>query len=155
MCTNRTDFRSLLADTDVTAFCTFPDSVAVFGEYQAVFYIGEQFTITFFMCLFNFADSREQIRNAVKALFLGNGSEFLVHVSPFVVFPFRSSSQVLSGIRDFSAAEQLKPKFCMFFFVVGSFFKNLGNLYIAVFFCLGSKVGVLIACLRFTSESGH
>ena len=69
MIADRTDFRSLFSDVNVSAICTFPDGIAVFREHISALDIGKQLAKAFFVCLFNLSDCFKQGSNLVEALF--------------------------------------------------------------------------------------
>ena len=65
------------------------------------------------------------------------------------------SLQVVHGAGHFSALEQLEPDFGVFLFVVGSFFKELADLDVTVFFGLGGVVTVFGVGLAFAGKGGQ
>ena len=75
MLAHRADFRRALAYHDVAAVGALPDHIAVAGEDEAAFHIGEQLAVTLFVFFFDLADRLEQVCEMVEALFL----RFLCH----------------------------------------------------------------------------
>ena len=140
----------LLSHHDMAAIAALPDHIAIAGEDQAFFAIGQQLAIAFFMFLFNLGHAGKEERNMIKALFLGFLGEAGIHIGPFVVFAFRGRLQIFFGGAD--TIQQLEPDLSMLFFIIGGFFKDIGNLDVAILARLGGKIGILVAGFAFAGK---
>ena len=153
MRTDRAYVGCLLADDDMTAVGALPYSVAFLGEYKLVLYVGQKLSVSFFVFLFDSCYAFEQNCDVFKAFFSCRFSKPCVHIRPLIVFTKSSVQQVFSRRRDRTAVQKLIPNFCVFLFVLCGFFKQCCDLHVAFLSCLGSEIGVLVSCLRFTCES--
>ena len=142
MLADRTDFRRFLTDDNVSAVDAFPDDIAVLGEYAVALDVGEKLAVAFLVSLFNGTNSLEQCSDLREALFLCLPCKFLIHIRPLVILAGSSIAQVLCRFRH-TAVEQLEPDLCVLLFIVSGFLKELSDLDIAVFFCLGGVERIL------------
>ena len=93
----RANFRSLLANVDVSAVGALPYAVAVAREHQFFFHVAEQLAIAFFVLFFDGGNAFKSGSNFVEAFFAGFLSHSGIHVGPLVVFAFGSVEQVFLG----------------------------------------------------------
>ena len=104
------------------------------------------------MLLLDGAHHPELLGNLLEAFLFGLPGHSVIHIRPLVILSVGGFGQILYGGADATAAEVLEPDLGVFLFIIGRLFKDLGDLDIAVFLGLGSKVGVLVAGLGFTGE---
>ena len=95
------------------------------------------------------AEAGGQLR---EALLFSSFGEALVHVRPLVVLALGGVKEVLRRVAD--AVQFLEPHLGVFLLVFSGLGKERGDLLVALFFGHGSKVGVLVARLRFAGEGG-
>ena len=131
------------ADDDVAAVGALPDAVAVAGEDEAAFDVGEEFAVALFVFLFDGAHHAELGGDFGEAFGIGLGGHAVVHVGPFEVLAVGRVLQVLGRGGD-AAVQVLEPDFSVFFLVGGGLFEDLGDLDVAVFLGLGGVEGVLV-----------
>ena len=86
MVTNGALLGSLGAFVDVAAVGALPEDLAVLFKYTAVFHVGLQSQIAFFVFLFDLANHFEQNGDLFKAFFTGLLGHVGVHIGPFIVF---------------------------------------------------------------------
>ena len=67
MIANRANLGSTLANVDMAAVAALPNHVALAGEYQAVFDVGQQFAVALFVLFFNGTYLLKQVCNVIKA----------------------------------------------------------------------------------------
>ena len=82
MVADRAFLRRCLAHMDMAAVGALPDLVAVPGEHQTAFHIGQELTVALLVLFLNGAYSLEQGGNLMKALFfatLANSAYISVH----------------------------------------------------------------------------
>ena len=106
------------------------------------------------MGLLNLSNQTELCSKLLEAFLFRYLSEVLVHLCPLVVLSVRCRLQVLLGVSN-TAAKSCKlsePHLSVVLFIRGSVIKELGNLLISVFSCLGCIVVVLISCLCFARK---
>ena len=152
MCAYRAYFGGLLANNDVAAVRALPDAVAVAGEDQIAFHIGEQLEVTSFMLLLNRTDLFKEECNVLEALFVRFLGKGRVHIRPLVIFAGCRCLEVFRRAAD--TFQQFEPNFCVFLFVIRRLLEYLGDLHIAIFLGFGGVVSILIACHRFARKCG-
>ena len=139
------DFGSLGSDDYVAAVGALPDYVAVAGEDQAVFDVGEEFAIALFVFFLDGADHFEMFGNLNEAFFAGLFGHAGVHVGPFEVLAVSGVFQIDRRVGNFAVVQVFEPYLGVFLLIVGGFFKDLGNLDVAVLLGLGGVIRVLVA----------
>ena len=154
MIADRAGLRRGLADDDMAAVGTLPDLVALPGEDQAVFDIFQQLAIAGLVGFFDLGDAFKQGCDLVKALGTGVGGEGGVHIRPFVVFALGGVEQVFLCRGDLAAAQELEPQLGVLLFVGCRFFKQRGDLLVAVLPGFGGVIGVFVAGLGFAGKGG-
>ena len=152
MSADRANLRRFFGFYDMTAVGADPNGLFAAFEHGAVFYLLEEGLIAFFMMLFNGTDSAEFEGQFRETFLICRFSKFLIHIGPFIVFASSSIFEVRYRIRNGTAMKGLEPDLCMFFFVVGRFFEESFNLFVACFFCYAGIISVLIAGLGFTRK---
>ena len=86
----------------------------------------------------------------MEAFLVGFLSHTLIHIRPLEVLALGCVSQVLSGAVQ--AAQMLEPQLGMLFLIICGSQEQSCNLLIALLFCLGCEVGILVASLRLPCE---
>jgi len=143
MIAHRADVRRGGADDDVPTVRALPDAVAVAGEDEAAFDVGEELAVALFVFLLDGAHHAEFGGDFGEAFGIGLGGHAVVHVGPFEVLAVGRVLQVLRRGGD-AAMEVLEPDFSVFFLVGGGLFEDLGDLDVAVLLGLGGVEGVLV-----------
>ena len=69
------------------------------------------------------------------------------------MFAGSSVFQCIDVVGHFTAVEEFEPDLSVFFFVVGRFFEESFDLFVAGFLSYAGIVGVLVTGLGFTSKS--
>ena len=141
------------ADHDVTAVAALPDLDLGLLEDLGSLDILQQGTVALLVVLLDGGDQTELACQLIEALLFGGLGEAGIHVGPLVVLALGGGEQVLGGIAD--AAQLLEPQLGVLLLVVGGLQEQGRDLLVALLLCLGSKVGILVAGLGLTSESGH
>ena len=103
-----------------------------------------------------FLDSRnhlEKIGDIRKSLFSCCLGKFGIHLLPLVLLTLCSDFKIILGA--VYALKDLIPDLGVFLLICCCLFKDLGNLNVSVFPCLGSKISVLIARLGLAGERFH
>ena len=149
---NRTLVGSRLADNDMSAVGTLPDTVAFTRENNLILNVLQEFAIALLVVLLDSTDLLELFGNLVKALSTCLGSHAGVHIGPLGIFAGSSIGKVGGGVADLATVEIFVPEFGVLFFVGSRLFEDLANLYITVFLCLGSEESVLVASHRLASK---
>ena len=153
MCTDRANLRRLLAYYDMAAVRALPDAVALTREYKLILHIREQLTVACLVLLLDSSNLLEQECDIVKtflACFLGKGC---IHIGPLIVLALSCRLQIFCRRAD-AVVEQLEPDLCMLLLVSCSLFKDLRDLNITIFLCLGCKIEVLGMCHGFARKCG-
>ena len=143
---------SRLADNDMSAVGTLPDTVAFTRENNLILDVLQEFAIALLVVFLDSTDLLELLGNLVKALSTCLGSHAGVHVGPLGIFAGSSIGKVGSSVADLATVEVFVPEFGVLFFVGSRLFEDLANLYITVFLCLGSEESVLVASHRLASK---
>ena len=118
----------------MAAVAALPDAVAVFGENKAALDVLEQLAIASFVLFLDGRDHLEQIGDLVKALFAGVFCETGIHLGPFLMLALCGDLKVFCGAVH--AFKDLVPDFRVLFLIGSGLQEDLGDLLIAVFFCL-------------------
>src|SRR5699024_984781 len=145
MIAGRTNFRSGSSNYNVSAVAAFPDFNFASGEHFRRLRLAEQRAIALFMMLLDGSHKAECRRKFRESLFLCGFCKSVVHICPLVILTLCGVEQVLGGIAD--AVQFFEPHLRMLFLIVRRLQEKCGDLLIALFFCLGSKISILIACL--------
>ena len=123
MVTNWADFRSFFSHYDMTAVATLPYAVAITGEYELIFHVFKEFSITFFVLFFYGCDAFKEFCDFIKAFFSGFLCKGWVHFFPLIGFAVGCVFEaVYCGV---DAGEDLVPDFSMFFFISCSFCEDV------------------------------
>lgn len=146
------EFGSLRAYDDVSAVAAFPHLHLALGEHFCHLHIVEQCAITLLVTTLDGSYEAKLCGELVESLLIGSLGESLIHVRPFVVLALSSIQQVFCRVAQ--AVQLLEPQFGMLFLIVGGLEEEGCNLLEAFFLSLGSEVGVFVAGLRFSGESG-
>ena len=149
---DRADFRSLLADHEVTAFAALPHDFFALFEDSLHFDVVEKLEVAFFVGLFNGAHGAELLGEFGETFLFGGFGEAFVHVRPFVIFAFGGGLEV--GGRVAETFEVLEPDLGVLTLVHGRFHEEFGDLLITFLAGDAGKVVVLVAGLGFTGKSG-
>ena len=121
-------FRGFGADMDVTAIAAFPTVFADAYPDFTGFQIGKKFAVAFFMAFFDFSYFCKLDGKFEETFIFGFFGEVFIHFGPFFMFTGSGGKKICFGISD--PAQSFEPEFCVFFFVVGSLFKDCCDLFI-------------------------
>ena len=102
------------------------------------------------MTFFNLGNSAEFCSKVCKSFFFCIFCKLNIHICPFVVFSVGSSRKIF--ICFVQTAKLAEPHFCMVFFVVCSFSKNLRDFIKAFILCNLRKVCIFVTCLTFACK---
>ena len=149
------DFGGLFANDDVAAVGALPNGIAVTGEDQAAFDVGQELLVALFVLFLNLTHHTELGGNFLEAFFFGFLGHTGVHVGPLVVLAFGCVFQVLHGTGHCAIVKVLEPDLSVLFLVGSGFFKDGGYLHKAVFLSLGGVVGILVTGHGFAGEGFH
>src|SRR5690554_6647207 len=100
MVANWANIGRLLPDVKMATISTLPNHHIIADIDGLRLYPFQKFLISLLMGLLNGSHPFESLRDLMETFFSGSFSEFLVHLSPFVVLPFSGTDQVLRGFSD-------------------------------------------------------
>ena len=155
MIANRAFFRSFRALDTVSAVSAFPNNFGRTFKNLTFNQRVEQGIVSFFVAFFDFGNGLKQKSDFGKAFFVSFLSHAVIHIGPFIIFAGSSIFQIGDSVGNLTVMQQLEPQFGMFFFIVCSLFKLVGNDIIAFFLGLGSIIGIFVAGHRFAGKSIH
>ena len=146
MQTSGANLRRIHTDINISAITTAPDDVTVSGKHSSRIDIVIQVAIPFFMLLLGDRYGCPRCGNYRKAFFSGDCSKSGIEMRMLLMFAVRSRKQVLGSGTDFSGRktsgyfqiasfQKFEKTLGMFFFLIGSFFKNVCDLNKALIFC--------------------
>ena len=138
------DVRGGRPDNDMPTIGALPDAVAVAGEDEAAFDVGEEFAVALFVFFLDSAYHAELGSDFGEAFGIGLGGHAVVHVGPFEILAVGRVFQVLGCSRN-AAVQVLEPDLGVFFLVGSGLLEDLGDLHVAVLLSLGGVEGVLVA----------
>ena len=149
---------------EITAVAAFPDDRLLPGENGVGFDMFQEGAITLFVMTFGNANGVENFSDSGEAFLTGDFGKAGVETVPFVVFALGGGGEIGGGGADdtggeigvdieHAALEEFEKAFSVFFFLVGGFGKNGGNLHKTVFFGAGRKIGVAVAGLGFSGKA--
>lgn len=158
--------RGFGAFVEVSAVDAAPDHDAVALEYAAFGKVFPEVEVALFVLFFGVGYFFPEDGDLLEAFLSGDAGKFGVEGGPLFVFAGGGGFEVIEGGADdasgegggdfqHAAFEEAEEAFGVFFFVVGGFFENLGNLDQAFFARGGGEEGVAIARLRFAGERNH
>ena len=146
--------RCLLADNDVSAVRALPNCVAIAGEYEVALYVRKKLAVSLLVMLLDLADLLKEECDAGEALFLRYASKLCVHIGPLVVLALSGVEKVYRCGGNLAVVKKLEPDLCVLLLVVCGLLKEVSDLNVALFSCLGCVVSLLVSCLRLACESG-
>jgi len=164
MSARRTGARSIGSGMQITAVAALPDDRFWPGENGVCFDIFQKFTVTSFVVTFGNADRIKDIGDGGIALLPGDFGKSGIKAVPFIVFTVGSGGEVGGGSADdpggkfgidgqHSAFKEFEKSFGVFFFLIGGFRKDGGNLHKTLFPGARSKIGVTVSGLGFTGKT--
>lgn len=137
----------------MTAVAADPNSIAIFREDFFLADITKEFPVALFVGLFNRRDAFKLFSEFFETFFASGFGEAFVHVGPFVIFASGCSLEIGFGIFDGAAVKFFIPHLGVFFFIVGGFEENRGDLFEAIFFSFRGEESVFIARFGLAGES--
>ena len=117
----------------MTAVSALPDHITILREHLLVIDVLQELAVTLFMLLFDSGHTLEFLGDLVEALLASLLSHAGIHVGPLKVLTTGGIFKILHRVAHLTAVQQFIPHLGMFLLVGRCFFKDSGNLYIAVF----------------------
>ena len=152
MIADRAAVRRLCSDHDMPAVAAFPYGNAGLFEDLHRFHILQQLSVALFMMLFNGSHAAELLRQFMEAFFIRFPGKTVIHVSPLIILAFRGVQQVLLCIAQLS--QRLEPELRVLLLIFRGLEEESRDLFVTVLFRDRSEIGVLVAGLAFSCESG-
>ena len=141
----RTNFRSFISHVNISAVAAFPAKRRIAFKGFISFVGFQKFFVPCFMSGLYFGNALKFFSQFFKAFFSGFSCHSCIHICPFKVFTLSGILKI--GVDIVNSVKLLKPHFCVFFFLIGSFQIKSCQLLISCFFCSGGKERVFISCL--------
>ena len=149
---------------EITAVAAFPDDRLGPGENGVGFDSFQERTVTLFVMTLGNADGIEDFGDGGETFLPGDFGKAGIEAVPFIIFAFGGGGKIGGGGADDTGGEfgidgehaafkEFEKAFGVFFFLIGGFGKDGGNLHKAVFSGAGSKIGVAVAGLGFSGKT--
>ena len=97
----------------MSAICADPEDFFLFFEDRTILDIRQKLAVTRFVLFFDFSDHAEEFGDVRKTFGFGVFREIFVHFRPLIIFTVCGGFQIVCGVGNFSAVQQLKPNFGM------------------------------------------
>ena len=130
-----TNFGCFNADSDMSTVSAFPNGNARLFENFHFFNVLKKRSISFFVSFFDCGNASKLRCKFGKSFLFSILSHSVVHIRPLVVFALCRVLKVGGNVTEF--AKRLKPKFSVFFLVVGGFEEDSSDLLESCFLCNG------------------
>lgn len=143
------------AGIEVAAVQADPDGAGAPFEDLAGFYILAKLEVALLVEALDLRDELKSRGDGGKAFLPGYLGEIRIHLGPLIMLARCGVRQIVNCAGYAAAVQLLEPELRVLLLIRGRFLKDPRDLHVAILFCLGGIIGVLVARLALSCEGGH